>query len=113
MISFTSSKVIKLKQTLRELDNKIKELEEVAIDKSPQMKQELMTLKAKYEELSLFKAEDGLIRLKQTFYDQGEKPSKLLAWQIKRLESERVINTIRNKQGVLTTDPTEINNTFV
>lgn len=47
-----------------------KELErEVMIDDSLKRKQELLTLKAKYEELSLLKAEDGLIRLKQTFYD--------------------------------------------
>lgn len=43
---------------MSELDIKIKELEEeVAIDDSPQNKQKLMTLKAKYEELSLVKAE--------------------------------------------------------
>lgn len=99
---------------MSELDNKIKEIEEeVALDDSPQKKQELLTLKAKYEELSLVKAEDGLIRLKQTFYDQGEKPGKLLAWQIKRLKSERAINAIRNEKGILSTDPTDINNTFV
>lgn len=43
----------------------------------------------------MFKAEDHLIRLKQTFYDQGEKPGKLLAWQIKKLESDGAINTIQ------------------
>lgn len=61
----------------------------------------------------MLKAEDIIIRLKQSFYDQGEKPGKLLAWQIKKLESDRAINTIRNEQGELSTDPTEINNTFV
>ncbi len=102
MISFTSSKSIR------------KKLERVAcIDDSTQMKQELLTLKAEYEELSLHKAEDSLIRLKQFFYDQGEKPGKLLAWQIKKLESDRAINSIRNEQGELSTDPTEIINTFV
>uniref|UniRef100_A0A669E357 Reverse transcriptase domain-containing protein n=1 Tax=Oreochromis niloticus TaxID=8128 RepID=A0A669E357_ORENI len=114
MISFTSSKFNKFKQTMNELNNKIRELErEVTIDDSTQKKLELLTLKAKYEELSMLKAEDGLIRLKQTFYDQGEKPGKLLAWQIKKLESDRAINIIRNDQGELSTDPTEINNTFV
>ena len=114
MISFTSSKFNKFKQTMNELDTKIREVErEVIIDDSTQNKQELLTLKAKYEELSVLKAEDGLIRLKQTFYDQGEKPSKLLAWQIKKLESDRAINTIRNEQGELSTDPTEMNSTFV
>ena len=44
---------------MMELNDKIKELEgEVIIDDLPQKRQELMTLKAKYEELSLLKAED-------------------------------------------------------
>lgn len=56
MISFTSAKVNKFKQTMSELDNKMKELErEVIVDDSPEKKQELMTIKAKYEELSLLK----------------------------------------------------------
>lgn len=51
--------------------------------------------------------------MKQTYYDQGEKPTKLLAWQLKKLISERSINEIRNEKGVITTDPGEINETFV
>lgn len=62
MTSITSSKFNKFKQTMNELDSKITELErEVFIDDSTQKKQELLTLKAKYKELSLLKAEDGLI----------------------------------------------------
>ena len=114
MISFTSSKFNKFKQKMHELDSKISRLERVSsIDNSVETKQELFALKAEYEELSTLKAENSLIRLKQTFYDQGEKPGKVLAWQIKKLNSERAINAIRNEQGVITTDPLEINNTFV
>lgn len=114
MISFTSSKFNKFKHRMNDLDSKIRKLEETAhLDNSNQTKQELLALKAEYEELSTLKAEDSLIRLKQTFYDQGEKPSKLLAWQVKKLDSERTINIIRNEQGELTTIPNEINNTFV
>lgn len=58
----------------------------------------------------MLKAEDSLIRLKQTFHDQGKKPGKLQAWQ-QTLDSNRAINTVRNDRGELTTDPTEINNT--
>lgn len=53
---------------MSEVNDKIKVLEEEVIDDSPQKKKELMTRKAKYEELSLLKAEEGLIRLKQTFF---------------------------------------------
>lgn len=62
MTIITSSKFNKFKQTMNELDSKITELErEVFIGDSTQKKQELLTLKAKYKELSLLKAEDGLI----------------------------------------------------
>lgn len=53
-----------------------------------------------------------MLRLKQSFYDQGEKPGKLLAWRIKQLQSERAINAIENVKGEVTADPIEINNTF-
>lgn len=93
MISYTSSKFNKDKQRLLELDAEIRDLEKIIdIDKSVQNKQKLLALKVEYEELSTLKAENSILRLKQTFYDQGEKPSKLLAWQLKKLTSERAIN---------------------
>ncbi len=38
--------------------------------------------------ISAERAAGSLLRLKQSFYNQGEKPGKLLAWQIKQLQSE-------------------------
>lgn len=114
MISYTSSKSNKDKQKLLDLDAEIRELEKIiTIDKSVQLEQKLLALKAEYEELFTLKAESSILRLKQTFYDQGEKPSKLLAWQLKKLTAERAINEIRNERGEIIIDPAEINNTFV
>ncbi len=78
-----------------------------------QNKQKLLALKAEYDHLSSLNAENSILRLKQTYYDQGEKPTKWLAWQLKKLTSEISINEIRNEKGVITTDPGEINDTFV
>lgn len=62
MIIFTSSKFNIFKQKTNELDSKIRELERVAIhDNSIQTKQEILALKAEYEELSTLKAEGSLI----------------------------------------------------
>ncbi len=36
------------------------------------------------------------MKLKQSYYEQGEKASKVLAWRIQQMESERAI--IRYKQ---------------
>lgn len=50
--------------------------------------------------------------LKQSYYDQGEKAGKLLAWRVKKIQSERTINSIMTCSGNLSTDPLEINNNF-
>lgn len=51
--------------------------------------------------------------MKQSFYEHGEKPGKLLAWQIKKLDTEKAINSIQMLNGEITSNPLEINNAFV
>lgn len=53
-----------------------------------------------------------MLRLKQQFYDQREKPGRLLAWRIKQQESERAITSIEDENGNMTVDPREINEAF-
>lgn len=63
------------KNELNELDTEIREMERaVSFDNSVSTKQKLLALKVKYEVPSKQKAEDSLLRLNQTFYEQGEKP---------------------------------------
>lgn len=45
---------------------------------------QLLMLRSKYNTLSANKTVAKLLKLKQTFYDQGEKTGKVLAWQIKK-----------------------------
>lgn len=114
MISLTSCKKKTFKQKMKDLDAEIRETEKKVVEEdSIQTKQDLVLFNAENEELALAKAEDSLIRLKQHFYEQGEKPGKLISWQIKKFESERAINMIMNEQGVLPNDPIEINDAFV
>lgn len=94
MISYTSSITNKVNLKLQLLEDEIRKLE-----------------KETYV-LSLSKAENSLIHLKQTFYEQGEKSGKLLAWQIKKLQSSKAINSILTGSGTLSSDPLEINRTF-
>jgi len=42
------------------------------------------SLKAQYNELTSNKIATNLMWLKQSYYDQGEKPGKLLVWRIKK-----------------------------
>ncbi|KAF7646191.1 hypothetical protein LDENG_00191820 [Lucifuga dentata] len=50
--------------------------------------------------------------LKRSYYDQGEKSGKLLAWRLKKKQSDRAINTILTSSGELSADPLVINNSF-
>ena len=53
-----------------------------------------------------------MLRLNQTFYEHGGKPCKLLAWQIKQLETRKNITSIINNNDDTRIDPTEINREF-
>lgn len=72
-----------------------------------------MLLRTQYNELSASKATSHLLRhgLKQAFYDQGEKPRKLLAWCL-RLQNEKIITLVENSDGQIIVDPLEISETF-
>lgn len=77
------------------------------------MKQkELLILRAKYNKMSTDESAKSLMWLKQAYLDQGEKAGKLLAWRIKKQQTDRAINSIRTPQGDLTIDPLEINTCF-
>lgn len=53
-----------------------------------------------------------MLRLNQTFYEEGEKPGERLAWRMKQLETRKAITSIMNNNGNIVTDPIEINKEF-
>lgn len=69
-------------------------------------------LRTQYNEFSASKAASHLLRLKQAFYDQGEKPGKLLAWRLKQLQNEKNITSVENSDGQIIVDPLVISETF-
>ena len=69
-------------------------------------------MRAEYNKLTTDKVAKNLLWTKQSYYDQGEKPGKLLAWQLKKIQAERAINSVETMSGDVTTDPIEINATF-
>lgn len=78
----------------------------------PIKQSELLRLRTEYNKLSSDAAAKSLMWLKQSYYDQGEKAGKLLAWWIKKIQSERAINNIKTPSGKVTVDPSEINDSF-
>lgn len=106
MISYTSSTSNKLHLKLIELETELNILE------TDETKQKLAILRAQYNELSTNKAVSSLMKLKQTFYDQGEKAGKLLAWRIKSLHNERAVLELETGEGTAITNLQVINSTF-
>lgn len=113
IISITSSKARSTFEKAKNLETNITEMEnEYYQTRSTESHQKLLLLRAQYNELSASRAVASLLRLKQSFYDQGEKPGKVLAWRLKQLQSEKVIISLLSDQGEPIVDPTEINETF-
>lgn len=52
------------------------------------------------------------MRSRQSYYEQGEKAGKALAWRIKQIQTEKAINAIQTDSGG-STDPKEIINPFL
>lgn len=50
--------------------------------------------------------------LKQSYYDQGEKAGKLLTWRIKKIQTNKAINSIELEDGKNIVDPVEIKTAF-
>lgn len=113
IINITSSKAKETYKKAKTLETKITHLENQYFQLGCQkIHQEILLLRTQYNELSASKAMSSLLRLKQTFYDQGEKPGKVLAWRIKKLQNERLITTLLNSNNENIVDPLEINKTF-
>lgn len=97
-----------MENRIRALQTKVNNSENIS---NSQLEKELLLLRAEYDKQSAFRAASSLLRLKQTFYEQGDRAGKLLAWQIKQLETKSPITSIiSNGQTLL--DPKEINNAF-
>lgn len=113
IISFTSYRAKQTYQKTKKLEAEIEMLEgEYFQSFCPRVHQKLLLLRTQYNELSASKAASHLLRLKQTFYDQGEKPGKLLAWRLRQLQNEKNIASVENSDGQVIVDPLGINETF-
>lgn len=115
IISYTKAKSKLCNQKLNLLDSKLKDLEKRQFKNQindTKIDQEILFLRAQYEEMSASRVASSMMKLKQSYYDQGEKPGKLLAWRIKQLQSESAINSIQEEGGDVMTDPVKINNVF-
>lgn len=113
IISYTSAQNKTYNQEILSMEKEIKTLEnEIYNNNNSRKMQNLTILRAKYDKLMTDKVAKSLLWTKQTYYDQGKKAGKLLAWRIKKLQADRSISSIKTDAGELSTDPIETNKTF-
>lgn len=113
ILSYTRYRSKIYQAQLEDLGKQIKVIERHLFSNfDPSKQKELLVLKAKYNEITSSKISKNLMWLKQSYYDQGEKSGKLLAWRIKKIQTDRAINSIFLENGEKTVDPLEINNIF-
>ncbi len=113
IISYTKHKSKVYYEQLDTIEEKIRELEQQLHHSDiPEKHQELLLLKSQYNEITTNKIVSNLMWLKQVYYDQGEKAGKLLAWRIKKIQTNRAINSITLEDGKNLVDPAEINEAF-
>ena len=79
---------------------------------SPTLQTERLKLQTEFDLITTNKAEFMLRRTKCTYYEYGDRASRLLAFQLKHQSASRLIKQIRTFPDTLVTDPSEINNAF-
>lgn len=72
----------------------------------------IMKLKYEYNTLLSAQISSLLLKMKQKQFELSDKPSRLLARQLRGIQASRAIKTIKLKSGALTNKPTEINDVF-
>lgn len=114
IIGFCSHKSKQSRQDIKQLEKRISELEKTIYQNRVANKDEhnkLLLLRAQYNEKSAAKAAAKIMKLKQNYYEQGDKAGKLLAWQIKKMQEQRAIIKIETPSENIT-DPLKINEAF-
>ena len=102
----------KLDREIRILEQKHSDTKRMDILISLTVTQILILITNYNKNVCTAKAEAALARTRYHHYEYGNKTGKLLAWQIKKEESDKIIHSIITYHGRSLTDPLEINAEF-
>lgn len=99
---------MKQKKKLRDLESKIKMLGLKSFQEGLDgngISEQLLVLRTQCDETTSDKAAANFLRLKQNYYDQGEKPGRPTAWRVKQQQTERTITAIEDASRNSTVNP--------
>lgn len=113
IISYVAHVNRERRKQIQDLTNSIFNLDrKYSESPSPELYKERIALQSKLNLLSTNQAEYLLLRTRSTYYEYGEKASRLLAHQLKRQTASWLIPQVRDQDQNIVTNPKEINNTF-
>uniref|UniRef100_H3AAW1 exodeoxyribonuclease III n=1 Tax=Latimeria chalumnae TaxID=7897 RepID=H3AAW1_LATCH len=113
IIAFSSASKKAFRQQMVGLEQELRGAEtELYKNNSEENREWVATLQHDLNELSSSKAEGALLRTRSRFYARGDKAGKLLAWQLRREEADRLIPSIRLPDDTTSFAPEAIKGAF-
>lgn len=113
LISYASARKKKINKQTEQLKTELSCLEQLHKQSPTEAnKKKLNTVRNSLNLLQIDHAKKLLFFTKQHYHEYGNKPSKLLAYQLKKEQAERTIKCIRNAAGQLKYDLQSIKSSF-
>lgn len=113
IISYSAHLYKSRKVKLQELSVSIANLDQqLATCPAPTLLKQRVDLQTEFDLVTTSDAERLLLRSRSSYYEHGDKASRLLAHQLRRQAASRMIPQIKDSLGMLHRDPTTINSVF-
>lgn len=98
---------------MSDLEQQIKSLDkENAAHPSTETYKKVLSLRYKYNQLLSDRITRSFIFTQQKYFEFGEKPHRLLARHLRKLENDRTISKVKSEHGVILTSQKDINHRF-
>ena len=113
IIYYSSTENKRRRERITNITDQIIELDSrYSIMPSPDLAEQRLALQTEFDLLSTRDTAQQLLRSRHRSYEYGEKPGKLLAWQIRQSAASKMITEINTSNGKTSLDPREINTAF-
>lgn len=114
VISYEVARKKKDSAQCKQLEEQIQKLDrENASNPTPDLHKKITNLKYQLNQLLSKKITSAFLFTKQKYFEFGEKPHKLLAQQLRKIEADKTIHRIRDDKGNMLIKPKEINTRFL
>lgn len=114
VISYEATRKKENKSKIENLEKQIQQLDrENSHTPSSDLHRKIANLKYQYNQLLSAKISKAFLYTKQKYFEFGDKPHKLLARQLRKMENDRTIHKIKSNNGTILTKPKDINDRFL